>query len=525
MSDPFGFGEPGQGATSAPRSRREARESAAAAGEPVRPAADSRRDRPEPGERGGIAGVIAKHPRAWLATALATAFVLLGTGAVFAGIAVGGSDQPTVTAPIDPADQVAERDVPGEIPPATDLRTCTVTQFASDPRLMTLRGEVVDTGSGEVLFDRGGANPARPASAVKLITAAAALNALGPDHRFSTAVFEGTAPGQIVLVGGGDATLNSRESGENVYKGAPTLNLLAQLALQGWVEVNGDEPITSLVLDATLWNPSDKWDASWSRSEQTRGYLSEVTALQVDGDRADPTKLVSPRSTDPVARAGAAFVRALERAGLDNGPDAPPITVTLGTNTSPTKLGEVQSQPLSTLVVQMLLASDGTLAEMMARATSIKMGLAGASGTIGQAVTGALSPLQLDTDNLTVVDGSGFSANNAVAPDFFVRLLELSREGTNQLSYVYNGLSEAGKTGTMVDRFRGSSAVARDAVVAKTGKIATAQTLTGIVVAKDGTVLSFALYAIGEGITDDAKAALDDLVAGFYSCGANLSNN
>ena len=36
-------------------------------------------------EKTGIAAVFARHPRAWLAGALGLAFVLLGTGAVFAG--------------------------------------------------------------------------------------------------------------------------------------------------------------------------------------------------------------------------------------------------------------------------------------------------------------------------------------------------------------------------------------------------------------------------------------------------------
>ena len=507
MTDPFG----GQG-SEPPLSRRAARESVKA--KPARtPKLDPQTGEPIPPT--GIAAVIARHPRIWLATAIGVAFLLLGTGAVFAGVAVGGAGSANVADPGQGEEEVPPRDVPGEIPAASRLRTCTVTAMATDPRLMTLRGEVLNTKTQEVLFNRGADTPARPASAVKLLTAAAALNSLGADHRLTTTVYQGSEPGTVVLVGGGDATLNSRESGENVYKGAATLSQLAQQVNDAWAGANGEEPITGIVLDATFWSPGDKWDSTWSRSEQTQGYLSEVTALQVDGDRADPTRQVSPRSKDPVMRAGKAFARAL---GI---PDVP---LTLGLNASTTKLGEVQSQPVSTLVNQMLLTSDGTLAEMLARATSVKMGLGGSSGSLGQVVTGALQPLGLDMADVTIIDGSGFSSKNAVSPAFFAKFMELVLGGANDLNIVYNSLSEAGKSGTLADRFKGSAAVAREGVVGKTGKIATAHTLTGIVTAKDGTVLTFAFYAIGEGITDSAKAALDDLVAGVYTCGDNLSN-
>jgi D-alanyl-D-alanine carboxypeptidase/D-alanyl-D-alanine-endopeptidase (penicillin-binding protein 4) len=43
--------------------------------------------------------------------------------------------------------------------------------------------------------------------------------------------------------------------------------------------------------------------------------------------------------------------------------------------------------------------------------------------------------------------------------------------------------------------------------------------------AADGTQLSFAFYAIGAGIKENAKTAIDVLTTGTYTCGDNLSNN
>ena len=123
-------------------------------------------DAPTPS--GFLAGLFTRHPRAWVATALSVVFVLLGTGSVFAGSLVGSgtpaeahraaplvvaSASPTPTA--DPA-----RPVPAHPAAATPLRTCSVASLAADPRLRTFEGVVVNTATGEVLFDRAASKPA-----------------------------------------------------------------------------------------------------------------------------------------------------------------------------------------------------------------------------------------------------------------------------------------------------------------------------------------------------------------------------
>ncbi|MDZ4045980.1 MAG: hypothetical protein U1E32_09415, partial [Rhodoglobus sp.] len=92
-------------------SRRALREEGGAPGEPPAP------------KSGGLAALIRKHPNAWLAGALGVAFMLLGTGAVFAGIASGSrtpESAPVVEATIPPRPQ------PSTIPAASHLRTCSV---------------------------------------------------------------------------------------------------------------------------------------------------------------------------------------------------------------------------------------------------------------------------------------------------------------------------------------------------------------------------------------------------------------
>src|SRR5690606_29520111 len=83
---------------------------------------------------------------------------------------------------------------------------------------------VADLSTGEVLYERDATTAMTPASTLKLLTAVAALDVLGPDRRFQTRVLEGQAPGEIVLVGGGDPMLTT----EKPRMSRPTL--LSELA-------------------------------------------------------------------------------------------------------------------------------------------------------------------------------------------------------------------------------------------------------------------------------------------------------
>lgn len=465
----------------------------------------------------GLAATIARHPNAWMFSALGVIFLLLGTAAVFAGVAVGSVVPAALVESHTPA-PIPPRDVPVEPAVATALRTCSIDASAKDKRLLTFEGSVINVTTGEVLFDRNADKPASPASVLKVFTAAAALMTIGPDFRMTTKVVEGTAPGSIVLVGGGDPTLSALPPGsESVYKGAPKLVDLAAQTKAAWEANHPGEEITSVILDASYWNPSDKWDSTWQRSEQTIGYHSEVTALMVDGDRANPKAMTSPRSTDPIARAGAAFVAALN---LDH-----PVDVSLGTALpGSAKLGEVKSQPIKTLIGQMLPYSDNTLGEMIARVVSKEWGGGGTAASLNSIFTSTIGNLGLDTTGMFVRDGSGLSAKNVLPPLLVAQLMAKVATGEQGLGPVKSAMPVAGVSGSLATRFTGENAVARGQVTAKPGWINTSRTLAGWTKAKDGSVLSFAFYALGP-VKSNATIALDTLATNIYTCGNNLSNN
>lgn len=399
-------------------------------------------------------------------------------------------------------------------------RTCSVADLAKDARLATFSGVVLKADTGEVLFDRNAAVPAATASVFKIVTAAAALQALGPNFVVDTKVFADPAnPGTIILVGGGDPTLSATAPGQqSVYQNAPKLSDLAVKVSQ-WAASNAIK-VNRIVLDSTLFaggTAASKWDPSWERTEQTQGYMSEVTALQVDGDRVSPSRETSPRSTTPVMNAGRKFKAAL-------GATATGATLVEGKlPAGATEVAKVTSQTVDKWIKHMLLVSDNTEAEYLARLIAIRQGYDGSFASVGIAIKKALSATNLDMSNLVIKDGSGLSANNSVPPQFVAQLLGLVNEGFNDFEIIGQALPVSGESGSLAARFKGDNADAIGKVRAKTGWIKTGYTLAGLIDAKDGTKLLFAVYALGN-VKDDAKVAIDNLVTGFYRCGDTLSN-
>ncbi len=473
----------------------------------------------------GVAAVLRRHPVAWTVGAAVVAFLLLGTGSVFGGMAYASARAEDPPAPSAAARTPDPRPSPSGSTLASRLRTCSIAGAASDPRLMTLEAQVSRADTGEVLFDRSAGTPAPTASLMKVLVAVAAIDVLGPDFQIATDVVDGGEPGTIVLVGHGDATLSALPAGQqSVYAGAPKLADLAAQTLTAYAAAHPGVPITRVVLDASYWGDTG-WDPDVQMSERTQGYQSYTTALQVDGDRQDPTKQTSPRGADPVADAGAAFLAALKAADTHH-LVASTVTAAPGTAASgAVQLGEVRSQPVRVLLPQMLLPSDNTLGEMLARIVSKNSGLDGTISSLQQAIPRGIAPFGVTTTGVVIRDGSGESPKNAVPAVTLTQLMRAVQSGTQNLDVVRDALPVAGQSGSLQSRFSGSNAVARGHVTAKTGWIDIEYSMSGFIDAADGTRLVFTFYAMGPGIKSSAQSALDTLATAVYSCGDNLSNN
>jgi D-alanyl-D-alanine carboxypeptidase/D-alanyl-D-alanine-endopeptidase (penicillin-binding protein 4) len=115
---------------------------------------------------------------------------------------------------------------------------------------------VADAGTGAVLASRQPDIRMPPASVAKAVTALYALDRLGADYRFATRVLatgpvsDGLVQGDLVLVGGGDPTLQTDQLGDLVaavakagVKGATGRFLYWDGALPRLKGISGDQPV------------------------------------------------------------------------------------------------------------------------------------------------------------------------------------------------------------------------------------------------------------------------------------------
>ncbi|PZF67368.1 D-alanyl-D-alanine carboxypeptidase/D-alanyl-D-alanine-endopeptidase [Curtobacterium sp. MCPF17_047] len=477
------------------------------------------RRKPVPWGVGGLVVVLAVASGGVVAVNAATADQPSATGSASASRTPFATRTPTSSSTPTAARTATPTAGPTATPTPTAsakaaARTCSVAGAASASGLGRFEGYVMNAATGEELFSRDGGTPAQTGSVMKTLTSATALAVLGAGHTIPTTVTD-EGGGTIALVGHGDATLTAGNG--TVYPGAPSL---AQLAQQVKARLGGT-PVTTIVADGTWWSASDAWDPTWPVSERTIGYQPNVTALMVDGDRANPAAATSPRSEDPIGRAGVAFRTALANAGVVGASTA---QVTQRSTTSQNTIAQVQSQPVSTLIGQMIPNSDNTLAEMLARVSSKQAGAGGTAASLTGVYSSALRGYGVDPSGIRIVDGSGESASNAVSPSFVAHLMVPVTRGDKGLGTLAQVLPVAGVSGTLSSRFTGANAVARGKVHAKTGWIDSANTLGGYIDAADGTKLTFAFYAIGSPRAA-ALPALDAVTAAVYRCGGSLTGS
>ncbi|MFF8959228.1 D-alanyl-D-alanine carboxypeptidase/D-alanyl-D-alanine-endopeptidase [Streptomyces sp. NPDC014894] len=363
-----------------------------------------------------------------------------------------------------------------------------------DPGLGPLRtASVIDVSTGRPLYGRGETKAMTPASTIKIATAAAALTALGPDHRVPTAVVASGA--RLTLVGGGDASLDRAG-----------LRALADRTARA-LDERGIASVR-LAYDTSLYEGNPLHPIGMN------GNLAPVTALMVDQGRTDPESTgYAERSHDPAGEAARAFARLLDRRGVKVTASPAPGRPAAGSR----ELAKVSSAPLSTLAERMLTDSDNDLAEALARQTAVALGEKASFAGAGRAVREQLSQLGLPLAGARFADGSGLDRKGRVSARLLTALLARSADpGRPELRPVLTGLPVAGFSGTLRGRYE-DTAPGAGLIRAKTGTLTGVNALSGTVVAPDGRLLAFAFLAGETDGRDEAQDALDRLAAALVS--------
>jgi len=413
----------------------------------------------------------------------------------------------------------------GSLPTASGLRSALAGPLSAAALGPAVSAVVADPVTGRVLLSEDGARMLTPASTTKLVTSVAALAELGPGATFTTRVVQGATPDRVVLVGGGDPTLAVRKFPAQDYPKPATLASLA-VATARALKAAGRTAV-SVGYDSSLYT-GPGLAPGWPANYVSTGNVTPIVSLEVDQGRLtaagapedsdDPYNL-GPRATDPAGMAAASFAALLAADGIHV--TGPPAAQTASAHAR--GIASVSSPPLAAMVEQMLEESNNVIAENLARQVALATGQPASFSGAAAAVTGELRRLGIGT-GLHLVDGSGLSPQDRIAPATLVKVLTLATADA-RVRPLLAGLPVAGFSGTLSGGesvFSGIGGAALGSVRAKTGNLSTVTALAGLVTDKAGRTLAFAFMADqipAAGMLRTAADAIDEAAAALANCG------
>lgn len=389
---------------------------------------------------------------------------------------------------------------------------------------------VVDVASGSSWAVSGANAALNPASNMKIVTAAAALDRLGPEYRYTTGLYgerRGDTIENVVLRGHGDPSLRVADLWRLVH----SLERQGVRRVKGGIRVDqsrfddqfvppafGQQPdewasfrapisavaverntTTLNVLAAAAGQPARVWFEPPGFVEiageiETRpagsGQAVRLTlkpkgaALtgHVGGHVAEglPRLRFRRRVDDPRAMPGLVLQHLFEEAGIQVDGD-----VTLGGSDVTSRLVYVASEPLAVLVRQLGKHSDNFCAEMILKTLAGEASNAPATSQQGaKIVTEWLASIGAKDDATRIVNGSGLFDANRLSARTLTRVLAHAYSSPALRHDFVAQLSIGGVDGTLKSRFRShrQSRIVR----AKTGTLARAIALSGYILSPDG---------------------------------------
>lgn len=413
-------------------------------------------------------------------------------------------------------------------------------------------------GSGRVLYSRQGTTPMVPASNMKVLTTAVALDRLGPEFRFRTELIgprpdeRGVLHGDLYLKGGGDPTMTPPYSQPST---APFEFFARQLKEQGVRQVLGD-----IVADDSAFD-REFLARGWLERYRLDSYAAPVAGLSLNGNVVEvilsaegirtsppssgltfsnqmgsggPVYLDRPEGSDTIVVRGTpgpgevvrrsltvgnpprftagAFQQVLKDAGVPQKggirlirPVGEPALLA-GLHT----YARYESVPLPEILWQINRESDNLFAQHLFKALGENRSGRGTAASGEAAVKEFMTRHGIPVEGLRMVDGCGLSPLDRVSPAQLVGVLEAMH--THPRSALFRESLPAGGQGTLSYRLTGLG------VRAKTGTLAEDSSLSGYLVTAKGQTLAFALIfnrLEGIGSAVDAQDRIVNLLAAW----------
>ena len=338
--------------------------------------------------------------------------------------------------------------------------------------------------SNNAVFSFQASQPLVPASNLKLLVGAAALDLLDQNARLTTKFSTDGKPtdgstiqGNLYMLGGGDPVLSTASFAARPDRAGQVFTDLDKVADQ--IYDTGVRTITGSVVGDASRHDDLRTVSSWPDRYTTQGQVAPLSALLVN-DGVDGSGAIVK---DPTLHAAAVLTELLKSRGIEVQSE-PKVGVA---PENATQLLQVESPTVSELVTEALRFSDNTTTEILVKEIGLARGGTGSTAAGVAALSQWAAASTLPAEGLNIVDGSGLSPDNRVTCAFLSALLA---EGGSE-SAIATSLAVPGQAGTLDDRFL--SEPLRSSLRAKTGTLLQVTGLSGWLATTAQRNLAFSL--------------------------------
>ena len=428
---------------------------------------------------------------------------------------------------------------------------------------------VQDLHTGEVIDSYRPQNVAPPASVMKLLATATALETLGADYQFSTYIehsgyiADGVLHGDLYVRGTGDPTLGSQKVGDRNF-----LNRWVKAIKQAGIrEIRGRVVADLSYFDADAINPGWIWEDignyyapgiyALSYMDNTMnivlrsgpvGSIADVqyTVPEVPGVKFDNHIRCTDITHDGAFVHGAAYdytryltgsvpsnegsfgvqgdlpnpglllvqhlSQRLEECGITT--TAEPAYISEADRVKRTLLYTWQSAPLSEIILETNTHSNNLFAESLFRTFGARYTVPCTIHNSADFEKDYWLRRGVNTRSARIVDGCGLAPQDALSAETLVQLLTYMYRSKNRDAF-YTSLPVSGQTGTLRSLLAGTELSGK--VHAKSGTIAATKNFAGYIELPDGQTWVFAvMVSFGNGKSKQIQNVIGNYLLDLY---------